>query len=179
MHFVPGWRNNQRVENCRWKCWCLVVCAAAYGVPSGPPLTPALSSPRLQQVCHHVQYSWALCGILTRVFLVKWILYPELQGISFSFGATTIFLSFCLQMIFQIGKSLCSQRLFNSACMFLLESCLAPILVEIATSSWHIICWTCQLGKNTEIFVFQKSKKVVSDTLLCTACMHFCWELHM
>ena len=80
-----------------------------------------------------VQYSWALCSILTRVYI-------ELQGISFSFGATTIFLSFCLQMIFQIGKSLCSQRLFNSACMFLLENCLAPILVKIATSSWHVIC---------------------------------------
>ena len=108
-------------------------CRRLWGACGATILTQALSSPRLQQVCHHVQYSWALCSILTRV-------YTELQGISFSFGATTIFMSFCLQMIFQIGKSLCSQRLFNSACMFLLEKCLAPILVKIATSSWHVIC---------------------------------------
>ena len=93
-------------------------CCRLWGACGAAISTQALSSPRLQQVCHHVQYSWVLCGILTRVFLVKWILYPEIQGTSFSFRETTIFLNFCLQMIFQIGMSLCSKRLFNSAWMF-------------------------------------------------------------
>ena len=133
MHFVPGWKKPKGGELQMKVLMLGSGCRRLWGACGATILTQALSSPQLHQVCHHVQYSWALCSILTRVYI-------ELQGISFSFGATTIFLSFCLQMIFQIGKSLCSQRLFNSACMFLLENCLAPILVKISTSSWHIIC---------------------------------------